>query len=155
MNYYRPQQSWGKVVFLHVSVTLFRGGGGIPACIAGGIPACLAAGLQEGWYPSMPCRFPGPHPGGKLRGLARGVSPGPYPRGMLRDLAWGVSRPTQWVSRPTPRGVSRPTPGVGGCIPAYTEADPPTATAVGGTHPTGIHSCFVIICLPFIYSGFI
>ena len=37
----------------------------------GGIPACIVAGLQRGggWYPSMPCRFPGPHPGG---------SPGPY-----------------------------------------------------------------------------
>ena len=30
---------------------------------------CLSTG---GWYPSMPCRFPGPHPGGKLRGLAWG-----------------------------------------------------------------------------------
>ena len=40
-----------------------------------------------GWYPSIPCRFPGPHPGGKLRGLARGVF------------------------RPTPGGVSRPTAG--------------------------------------------
>ena len=33
-----------KVMFLHVSVILFTGGGAIPACIAGGIPACLAAG---------------------------------------------------------------------------------------------------------------
>ena len=41
------------------------GGGVIPACIAGGMPACLA-GIKEG--------SPGPHPGGKLRGLARGVS---------------------------------------------------------------------------------
>ena len=55
------------------------GGGGIPACIASGIPACLAAGLQgEGWYPSMPSRFPGPSLGGKLRGLAGGRSPGPH-----------------------------------------------------------------------------
>ena len=40
-----------KVMFLHVSVILFTGGGcgcAIPACIAGGIPACLAAGLEEG-----------------------------------------------------------------------------------------------------------
>ena len=37
-------------MYLHVSVILFMGG----------------------WYPSMPCRFPGPHPGGSLRGLARG-----------------------------------------------------------------------------------
>ena len=71
----------------------------------------------------MPCRYPGgspgPHPGGKLRGLARGVS------------------------RPTPGGGS-PGPHMGGvCIPACTEADPPwTATAPGGTHPTGMHSCF-------------
>ena len=51
------------------------------------------------WYPSMPWRFPGPHPGGgKLRGLAKGDSPGPHPKGKLRGLAWGV------VSRPTPRG---------------------------------------------------
>ena len=52
--------------------------------------------LQQvgGWYPSMPCRFPGPHPRRKLRGLARGVSrptpgggsPGPHPGGCL---LWG------------------------------------------------------------------
>ena len=64
-NNYRPQRSWGKVMFLHVSVILFTGvlsqhalqvvsqhalqqvlGGAIPACIAGGILACLAAGLR-------------------------------------------------------------------------------------------------------------
>ena len=28
--YYRPQRSWGKVMFLHVSVILFTGGGGLP-----------------------------------------------------------------------------------------------------------------------------
>ena len=44
-------------MFLHVSVILFTGEGG-------GISACIAAGLRGGWYPSMPCRFPGPHPGG-------------------------------------------------------------------------------------------
>ena len=49
---------------------LFGGGGAIPACIAGCIPAYLAAGLGGGgWYPSMPCRFPGPQPRGKLRGI--------------------------------------------------------------------------------------
>ena len=38
------------------------------------------------------------------------------------------------------RGGS-PGPHMGG-IPACTEADPPsTATAAGGTHPTGMHSC--------------
>ena len=65
------------------------------------------------------------------------------PRGKLKGLTRGrFSRPTPvGVSRPTPRGVSRPTPG-GGCIPACSEADPPwTATAMGSTHPTGMHSC--------------
>ena len=28
-NYYRPQRSWGKVMFLHVSVILFTGGWGV------------------------------------------------------------------------------------------------------------------------------
>ena len=67
-----------------------RRGGGIQACIAGGIPAYLAAGLwggvvsqhalqvvsqhalqqvSKGGTPSMPCRFPGLHPRGKLRGI--------------------------------------------------------------------------------------
>ena len=67
----------------------------------------------------------------------------------MGSLAGGVSRPRGevggvWlggVSRPTPGGVSRPRPG--GCIPACNEADTPpqTATAAGGTHPTGMHSC--------------
>ena len=55
VHHYRPQRSWGKVMFLHVSVILFTGrvvsqhalqvvsqhvlqqvsGGGIPACLAG------------------------------------------------------------------------------------------------------------------------
>ena len=135
-------------VFTHVGDSVHRRGGGIPACIAGGIPACLVAGLQGGWYPSMSCRFPGPHPGGKLRGLARRGVSRPTPKGEVEGFGLGgLQAHTQ--------GVSRPTPSMGGCIPACTEADPPMATAAGGTHPTGMHSCFVIICLPFIYSGFI
>ena len=47
--------------------------------------------VSWGWYPSMPSRPPGPHPGGKLRGLARGVS------------------------RPTPGGGS-PGPHLGRCV---------------------------------------
>ena len=30
-----PQRSWGKVIFLHVSVILFTGVGGLPQCILG------------------------------------------------------------------------------------------------------------------------
>ena len=32
-NIYHPQQSWGKVIFLHVSVILFMGG--LPHCMLG------------------------------------------------------------------------------------------------------------------------
>ena len=63
--FYRPLRSWGKVMFLHVSVILFT----------------------REWYPSMPCRFPGSHPGEKLKGPARRGSPGPHRGG-------GISRPT-------------------------------------------------------------
>ena len=61
------------------------------------------------------------------------------------------------VSRPRPKGevgggglgvqaqAREGCPGPRWCIPAYTEADTPppeqTATAAGGTHPTGMHSC--------------
>ena len=84
-----------------------------------------------GWYSSMPCRFPGPHPGGEVEGdLARGVSR-PTPRGEGEgDLARGVSRPTPkggglrgiWPGNLQAHtwGVSRPTPG--GSITACTEA---------------------------------
>ena len=55
-------------IFTGVCDSVHRGVCAIPACIAGGVPACLAAGLGGGeWYPSMPCRFPGPHPRGKFR----------------------------------------------------------------------------------------
>ena len=38
-----------------------------------------------------------------------------------------------------PSGVcSRGVPGPGGCL----VETPPTDTAVGSTHPTGMHSCF-------------
>ena len=77
-----------------------------------------------------------------------------------------VSQHALQVSRPTPRGevegsvleggalqahtwgVSRPT--AGWCIPACTEADTPQqmATAAGGTHPTGMHSC-LRLAVPF------
>ena len=70
---------------------------------------CSRSPGDWGWYPSMPCRFPGPHPGGEVEGTGQGGIAGPHPEG---------------------------------CIPACTEADPtPMATAAGGTHPTGMHSC--------------
>ena len=107
-------------MFLHVSVCPQDGGGG-------GIPACLAAGLLGGegwWYPSMPCRWypsmpcrspggsPGPHPRGKLRGLASGGSLGPHPWEEVEVSGQGE------VSRPTPR--ESPGPHLGG-LQAHTQ----------------------------------
>ena len=80
--------------------------------------------------------------------VSRRRSPDPHPGRKLRKFSWGrVSRPTPGGSPGPHQGVSRSTPG--GCILACTEADPPqlTATAAGGTHPTGIHSCFLVIFL--------
>ena len=84
------------------------------------------------WYPSMPCRSPGPHPVGRLRGLARGFSR-PTPRGEAEGSGRGVSRPTprwgcvqahtQGVSRPTPMEGGLQAQTHGGCFPACTEAD--------------------------------
>ena len=106
LSCYCPQMKFAKVMFFHVSVCPQGGGvsqhvlqvvspqlscrswgvgGDIPTCLAGGVPACLAL-----------VGFPGPHPRGKLRGLARGVSR-PTPRGSPGP------HPGE-VSRPTPRG---------------------------------------------------
>ena len=61
----------------------------------------------------MPCRFPGPHPGGKLRGLARGVSMPTLGEGCL---IWGGCLLQEGGS--APMGVSAPggVPGLGGCL---------------------------------------
>ena len=80
---------------------------------------CLSVILfmgSEGWYPSMPCRFPGPHSGGRLRGLAGGVSR-PTPRGEVEGSGWGVSRPTLGDLQAHTWGVSRPTAGGGSGSP--------------------------------------
>ena len=74
----------------------------------------------------MPSTFLGPHPRGKLRGSGRG----PQPRGKLRGT---------W-SRPTPKGEVEGDLAGGACSEGC--GDPPVmATAAGGTHPTGMHSC--------------
>ena len=53
-----------------------------------------------GWYPSMPCRFPGPHPGVKLRGLAgEGVSR-PTPKGEVEGSGLGGSPGPHWGGSP-------------------------------------------------------
>ena len=49
--------------------------------------------VSRGVYPSMPSRFPGPHPRGSLRGLARGVSR-PTPRRAVSKHA--LRQPPSW-----------------------------------------------------------
>ena len=110
---------------------LFRGGA-IPACIAGCIPAYLVAGLG-GVLSKYALQVSRPTAKGEVEGdlvqaTAKGEVEGDLVQahtqgGVEGDLArggllWGVS---------TPGGVWRP---------------PMTATAAGGTHYTGMHSCF-------------
>ena len=84
--YFTTCNKVGARLFLHVSVILFTGG----------------------WYPSMPCRSPGPHPGGKLRGLPWGGGSRPTPRGEVEGSGLGgLQAHTQGggvFSRPTPGG---------------------------------------------------
>ena len=74
----------------------------------------------------------------------RGVpGPGgvPDPRGGCL-VQWEVLGPRGevcWGEGVCSRGV----PGPGGCL---VENPPGTATAASGTHPTGMHSCFLVNC---------
>ena len=79
-----------------------------------------------------------------------GGSPGPQPGGEVEGLG-GVSRPTpggggSWGVWPW-GGVSRPTPRVGVSQHALRQQ---TATAEGGTHPTGMHSCSIVYLTKFL-----
>ena len=130
---YRPQRSWGKVMFLHVSVILFMGGvvsqhalqvsmgDGIPTCLAGGIPACLA-GLRGVSRPTPRWEVEGL----LVRGVSRptpGGSPGPH-QGGLQAHTWQVV--SQHALRQTPPGAVH--------AGRYGQQ-------AGSTHPTGMHSC--------------
>ena len=72
---YRRQTKFAKVMLLHVSVSHSVHGG------------------RGCWYPSIPCRSPGPHTGGSW-GSGHGGSPGPHPGESPDQHPEGVSRPT-------------------------------------------------------------
>ena len=131
---------------------LFTGGGGaIPACIAGGIPACLAAGLQKGGgvVSQHALQVSRPTQGGSLGGSGQGGVSRSAPKGEVeRDLVQAHSQGE--VEGDLDRGgacsVGVPAPGGcllwgGACLGGGVET-PMTATAAGGTHPTGMHSCY-------------
>ena len=88
---YRPQRSWGKVIFSEACVknSVHGGGGGGRGCLDPG-PGGSFGGLDGGISRPTP---------GESGWAGRWVS-GSTPRGggRLDGLAWGV------VSRPTPRG---------------------------------------------------
>ena len=101
----------------------------------GGILACLAD-FQA-------------HTQGEVEGSGQeGVSRSTHKEEVEGSSLWGSLGPHQCGS-PGPHPGGSPGPHLGGlqahtrgCIPACTEADPLMATAAGGTHPTGMHSCF-------------
>ena len=82
---------WGKVIFLHLFVILFTGGG-VPGLGVPGPGGCQLRGVPA----AGGCLLPG----------------GPAPGGSA----------------------------LGGCL-----VETPPATAAGGTHPTGMHSCYSLI----------
>ena len=94
-NYYRPQRSWGKVMFLQASVILLTGGVLSQQALHIGIPACLAAGLQGG-VPLV-----GSAPGGSVPGgcLVPGESaPGKEVPGPTEGLLLGGCGLLLWPS---------------------------------------------------------
>ena len=73
--FYRPQRSWGKVIFSQASVILFTGGGGLPQCMLGYNPPWDQAGtlLGPGMHPPEQASTPlGP-------GTPTPQGPGRYP----------------------------------------------------------------------------
>ena len=58
--------------------------------------------VSRGVYPSMPCRFPGPHPRGSLRGLAGGGVSRPTLMGGLQVYTWGGFSRHTWGGSPGP-----------------------------------------------------
>ena len=79
---------WGKVIFSEA-----------------GVKNSVHSGV--GWWvvSHHALQISRPTPKGEVEGSGLGGSPVPHPMGKLRGLAWG-----DWVSRPTPWGVSRSTP---------------------------------------------
>ena len=111
-----------------------RGGGGIPVCLAG-----LQAHTQGGSLGGFGGGVSRPTPKAKLRGIwsrpiAKGEVEGDLFQAHSQGGSWGGSGPG-----PHPRGKLR---GIwpGGCL-LRGWRPPVTATAAGGMHPTGMHSC--------------
>ena len=79
----------------------------------------------SGWGVSRPT------PEGEVEGSGLGGSPGPHPGGHLQAHTWGG------LQTHTQGGVSQHA--------LRQTHPPPMATAVGCTHPTGMHSCCLCV----------
>ena len=100
LPFYHPQTKlWQGYDFTGVCDSVHGGGGGFPVCITdfqahtqgggwGVWPGGLQAHTQWGGWGVWPGGSPGPHPGGRLRGLARG-SLQAHTRGCLQAHTWG------------------------------------------------------------------
>ena len=112
-------------VFTCVCHSVHRGDCLVPGWGAGpsGVPGPRGCLVLGGSGSSMPCRFLGPHPRGKLRGIWSR----PTPKGEVEgDLVQAHTQGGSW----------------GDLVQAHTQAHTTmTATAAGGMHPTGMHSC--------------
>ena len=141
------KRNWGKVIFSEACVK---------NSVHRGVPA--PGGSGPGGRGKGACFWGVPAPGGACSGeclLPGGSGPGVWSRGVCsrRGLVPGEGA-CSW-------GVPAP----GGCIPPAAVAiwgvpalgdvwwkSPRAATAAGGTHPTGMHSCFSYFFLNVVES---
>ena len=95
--------------------------------------------IQGGVIPACLVGYQAHSQGGSLRGLARST-----PRGIVEGSRWGGSPgPHPGESLGPHLGGSRSTLG-GVSQHALRQTPQQTATAAGGTHSTGMHSCFFL-----------
>ena len=173
---------WGCVCSWSGGVPGPGGKGGILACLASFQAHSQGGSLGGSGWEGLHSHTKGgswggsgsdPHPRGKFRGIwsrptpkgkFRGSGPGSHPRGKFRGI-W--SRPTPKGGSlggsgqgPHPRGKlrgiwSRPTPKgevEGDLVRGCGDHPPVMATAAGGMHPTGLHSCLKYIWLLFTFA---
>ena len=125
-HYYRPQTKFAKVMFLHLSVShSVHGGGGLLLGVSGpgevpGPGGCLLRGGVCSWGG---CLVLGGGVCTRVLFLHLSVSHSVHRGGLLQGVPGPVGKGI-W-----PGGVETPPPHV-------------TATAAGGAHPTGMHSCY-------------
>ena len=122
--YYRPQRSWAKVIFLHLSVILLTGG-----CTWSGLRGCTWSGPGGGTWSGGVCQVPPQtrHPPGP------GTPPGDQVPLLDQTPPLGPGTPPR-TRHPPDQTPPRP------------DTPPEQQTLeyglrAAGMHPTGMHSC--------------